>query len=221
MRYKNYNQFLNEGSYDKLAGEIVDAIWPIIKLTSPKGEHEMLQFDLGEFNDKVFIDDAQLFIKREAVSNSRGVIVDAGAYPSVNGIEFIVTLDPAKEPQSYQKLNAVLQDAARHEIEHLTQGGENRRPSKVKITGSIIRNKISGDKGNLYKYFLLKDEVPAMANGMYRQAKTEKRPLNDVFNEYLDYFIDQKLMTKTERNKVLKTWITFAKKNLPKAQYTI
>ena len=221
MRYKNYNQFLNEGSYDKLAGEIVDAIWPIIKLTSPKGEHEILQFDLGEFAGKVFIDDAQLYIKRESVSNSRGVIVDAGAYPSVNGIEFIVILDPAKEPQSYKKLNAVLQDAARHEIEHLTQGGENRRINKVKLSGSIVRNKIGADKGNLYKYFLLRDEVPAMANGMYRQAKTEKRPLDDVFNEYLDYFIDQKLMTKTERDKVLKTWIAFAKKNLPKAQYTI
>ena len=35
----------------------------------------------------------------------------------------------------------------------------------------------------------------------------------------LDYFVDEDVITSSERDKILKVWIGFAKKNLPAAQY--
>jgi hypothetical protein len=215
---KTLYQFLNEGRYDKISGTIVDAIWKCIKATSVLGEHKKKTFELGEFSGPVYIDEVNFYITREPIAT--GVAIDAGAYPSENSLEIILTIDPNKEPQIYNKVNSLLQDAVRHEIEHLTQGGENRIPDRPKITPAKVRDKISFKNGNAYKYFVLKDEIPAMVNGMYRSAKTEKKPLDIVFNEYLDYYIGENIISQKQADSIIKTWIEYAKKNLPVAQYS-
>ena len=219
-RFNTYTEFINEGRYDRLTSKGVRACWPLIKASKVAGDAEYT-FDLGEIEDKGIYFDLILEIKRENISFPQGFVLDAGAYTTKgnNTIEIIINIDPSKEPQVYSILNAKLQDGFRHEIEHLTQSGVNKVPGKPTATRAKTRNKINIDNNNVYKYFLLRDEIPAMAQGMYKQAKSQKRPLDDIFNEYLDYFVDEDVITSSERDKILKVWIGFAKKNLPAAQY--
>jgi len=218
---KSFQEFINEGRYDELTTKSVRACWPIIKLSSTAGISERT-FDLGEISAGGVYFDLVLEIKRETLSFPQGFVLDAGAYTQKgdNLIEILINIDPSKEPQVYSILNAKLKDAFRHEIEHLSQAGKNKVPGKPTATRAKTRNKINVDNKNIYKYFLLRDEIPAMVHGMYKQAKTQKRPLDDIFNEYLDYFLDDKLISSSERDKILKVWIDFAKKNLPAAQYS-
>ena len=52
-----------------------------------------------------------------------------------------------------------------------------------------------------------------------KKAKHEKKYLDDVFNEYLDY-VEKKgdLKNKNERKIVFDKWIEFTKRNLPNAK---
>lgn len=216
---KALNEFLNEGRYDKISGHIVDLIWEAIKVTRPKGEHETEEFFWYiDTPAPLYIDEVQFYITREPVAT--GVAIDAGAYVSENTIEVLLTIDPSQEPKIYNFVNSLLQDAIRHEIEHLTQGGENRIEDRPRLTPKTTRDKISIKKGNAHKYFTLRDEIPAMVNGMYRSAKTEKQPLDFIFNRYLEYYISEKILTQKQADKILKTWIDYAKKKLPAAQYS-
>lgn len=220
-RFNTYTDFINEGRYDKLTGKTVKFMWPIIKSSKIAGESEY-SFDLGEISEGGIYFDLILEITRMPIPIPQGFIIDAGAYTQKgnNALEIIIKIDPTKEPQVYTKLNAKLQDAVRHEIEHLTQAGKNKVPGKPTATRAKTRNKINIDNNNIYKYFLLRDEIPAMVFGMYRQAKTEKRNLDDVFNEYLQYFVDEKIISGGESEKIISTWIKFAKSRLQHAQYT-
>jgi hypothetical protein len=196
----------------------------LVKLTRILGQqsnHDEKIIELeSDYSFAIIIDTVVVKITRESIPVSRGFVVDAGAYVTDNEIEVVINIDPTKEPQVYSKLNAVVQDAVRHEIEHLTQGGDNRMEGKPKLVGSSVRDKISVKNGNSYKYFLLRDEIPAMVHGMYRQAKKEKRPLDDIYNEYLDYFVEENVISKAEASKILKTWLALAKKELPAAIYS-
>lgn len=213
------NEYLNEGKYDKITGQIVDLIWTAIKITRPKGEHEaeMYSWEI-DTSSPLYIDEIKFYISREPVAT--GVSIDAGAYPEENAIEVLLTIDPSAEPNIYNKVNSLLQDAVRHELEHLTQGGENRIIDRPKLTPEKTRNKIDAKFGNAHKYFTLKDEIPTMVNGMYRSAKTQKKPIDVVFNEYLNYYIGEKIITQKQADSILKVWIDYAKKNLPAAQYS-
>jgi len=145
--------------------------------------------------------------------------VDAGQ--SGDEIDVLIHLNPDYEPQSYVKLNSKLQDAVRHELEHLFQGPDNMsfKEKKAQPTNFSYRQKIQ-KPGTTHRYFTLKDEIPAMVNGMYRQAKTEKRPLDDIFKEYIGYYLQSGEITQKQYDKILSIWIDYAKKNLPKAQFS-
>jgi hypothetical protein len=218
---KSFQEFLFEGRYDKLTSKTVKSLWPVIKVTRVAGESEYV-LNLDEISEGGIFFDLILEITRMPIPIPQGFVIDAGAYTQKgnNALEIIIKIDPTKEPQVYTKLNAKLQDAVRHEIEHLTQSGKNKVPGKPTATRAKTRDKINIDNNNIYKYFLLRDEIPAMVHGMYRQAKTEKRKLDEIFNEYLQYFIDEKIISNGEMEIVLDAWIRFAKKKLPAAQYS-
>lgn len=139
---------------------------------------------------------------------------------STNDIEILVTINPSAEPECYTKLNASLQDTVRHEIEHLTQGGENYRENKAKPSSDRVRNKVNTIPSETWKYFTLKDEIPAMVHGLYRMAKTEKEFLDTVMIRYLNYFKSEGILDDEKIGKIMTKWKKFAKENLPEAKFS-
>lgn len=216
-----HDQFLYEGRYDKVSGEVVDLIWRFI-VDSLKDYKETGE-EVSSYQHTITIEGAKVllnvFIKRE-----KGIEYDLAvdANYSDNEIDVMLHLNPDTEKLAYEKLNAKLQDAVRHEIEHSLQDptSVSFKEKKPLPTSAAYRAQVQNNPGNVHRYFTLKDEVPAMVFGMYRQAKTEKRPLDDIFKEYLGYYLGAGEITQEQHDKILTIWLNYAKKHLPKAKYS-
>src|SRR6056300_975130 len=76
----------------------------------------------------------------------------------------------------WQTVSMDLKDVVRHELEHLTQDGENIRSGKYIPDDQDLRKMI--DAGLLDKdtYFSLPKEVDAMIQGLYYKAKKSRKP---------------------------------------------
>jgi len=204
------------GKYDKLTGEVVDDILNIVKkVKNSKEQEEYLFYDkpldfflsvkiqMGEIKNSSFKYDAGQFYDEEA--DMSYIVVD-------------LVIDSAKKFKFYNKLNAVLQDLVRHEIEHLTQYGVNQKLGKP-LGNRKLRERYSKRGREEYKYYIMDDEIPAMVNGLYRKAKHLKVPLIDLFNDNLDELEKLRIIRKKiNRNEILDKWIEYTKKYLPKAQ---
>ncbi len=208
---------LTEGKYDKITGIIVDKIWQYIKksksLKSPTNVYKTT-INIGKYTFYL-----TTFIKRNPKYQFQ-LAVDANQ--KENEIQVLINLNPDYEPDSYVKLNAKLQDTIRHEIEHTLQDPKstNFTPGKPKLTSPSYRGEIQHDPKKVHRYFTLKDEIPAMVNGLYRQAKTEKKPLDEVFKEYLQFFLESGDINQQQFDKIIKVWSEYAKANLPSAQFS-
>ena len=121
---------------------------------------------------------------------------------------FIATLfkvNPEVLPNAWSKISADVSDVIRHEIEHLTQAGDNVRSSKYKDDDIQIRDMINKLKILPYKnYYLLDKEVDAMLQGLYLKAKKTKKPFADVVNNYLD--IAPGLEKQEDKEIILNLW---------------
>ena len=69
---------------------------------------------------------------------------------------------------------------------------------------------LKGDK----EYLMTPHEVPALVQGMYKQAKTERKPLSKIMNNYLDTYN----LKPNDKKDVLVVWNDFIRKNLPRAK---
>jgi len=207
---------LTEGKYDRPTGLIVDKIWEYIKKSKENKKGTSAYKTKIDING-VYVE-LTTIIKRNKNLDFQ-LAVDANQ--SSNEIQVLIMLNPDYEPEQYNKLNAKLQDTVRHELEHTLQDPTsiNYKSGKPKMTSLDYRGKIQQDPALVHRYFTLKDEIPAMVNGMYRQAKTEKQPLDVIFKEYLEYFIKSEDITQAQADKIIGVWIEYAKENLPKAQY--
>lgn len=229
-----YEQFITEGRYDQLTGLITKEIFKTIKIAHSLHNLGVLK-DLGELDANGFNDiqlevnggtqiDTDVFLKIKFTEGlSDKFAIDGTAWNTmddISAIEIELNLDPNHIPKIYSKLNGFIQDAVRHEIEHLTQAGHNKKPFRPVPTRAKTRNKISFDFGNAYKYFILRDEIPAMVHGMYRKTKVEKVPLDETFDIYLNYMIKEKFISIKERDLILKKWFAYSLKKLPAAQYS-
>ena len=163
-----------------------------------------------------------LALQRTNKVSKIGFAVDAnsGDFKDDPNILLSIALDPEKEPQIYSTVLGYIKDAIRHELEHMTQEGINRVKGREKSELIKVRKKINKSKTEKYKYFLLRDEVPAMVKGMYTRAKYEKRPIDLVFSDYLDYFVDEKMITEKQKQIIIKVWIDYTKKQYPLAKFS-
>jgi hypothetical protein len=159
-------------------------------------------------------------IQRTNKVSKIGFVIDAnsGDFNDDPNILLSVTLDPNQEPKVYSTLLGYIKDVLRHELEHMTQVGINQIEGREKPELEKIRAKINKSKTDKYKYFLLRDEIPAMVKGMETRAKYEKKPIDLIFSEYLDYFIEQNMITEEQKSIVMKVWIDYVKKHLPLAK---
>ena len=146
---------------------------------------------------KFFIDGSA-----EADSDFPSLEVNIGIHPDdVNGSVF-------------SKIQPVLRDLVRHEIEHLTHGKDSaaEKSGKRMRGDSAMRRKIRSNPELYYKYFLLPKEVDANIHGLYSKAKTMKQPYQKVVDDYLDSLVDDGVITTEKRKEIYNKW----KNRIPK-----
>lgn len=133
-------------------------------------------------------------------------------------MEIRFELDPTDVPKIYSSIAMDMRDTLRHEIEHLTQAGWNVKSSKYIPSDQALRRKIESGKLPPARYFTLPQEIPAMIQGMYLQAKKSRQPFSKIVNDYLDRFIAIKdengnsYITPEDKEQILATW----RKHVPK-----
>ena len=174
---------------------------------------------VGEFSDNVSGVDVEVELKfavsQDGVKKGSFFIDgSAEADPDFPSIEVNIGIHPEDGDRILSKIQPVLRDLVRHEIEHLTHGRGSAalKPSKVMRGDKAMRAKIRGNEENFYKYFLLPKEVDANIHGLYSKAQTMKKPYQDVVDDYLDSLVDDGIITPKNRQLIYKTW----KNRIPK-----
>jgi hypothetical protein len=127
-----------------------------------------------------------------------------------------IILNPKKEPFLYSKLYSRLIDILTHETNHLNQLGINREPFNTQVSSKSKREKAKKS----YSYFLLNDEIESMVEGMYESSKEQNIPIDQVFNSYLNPFIESNYITQSEYQQVMKAWVTRAAELYPDAVFS-
>ena len=169
---------------------------------------------VGEFNDPVSGVNVEVQLKLAVTEDGvkpGSFFIDGSAeadsdFPS---IEVNIGIHPQDERGSiFSKIQPVLRDLVRHEIEHLThgRGSDALKSSKVLRGDKAMRARIRGNEENYYKYFLLPKEVDANIHGLYSKAKTMKKPYQDVVDDYLDSLVDDGIVSTKNRDLIYKTW---------------
>jgi hypothetical protein len=126
-------------------------------------------------------------------------------YPS---IEVQIGVHPQDGEKIFTKIQPILRDLVRHEIEHLTHGRKSAaaKDSKVMRGDIAMRARIRSNPETYYKYFLLPKEVDANIHGLYSKAKTLKQPYQKVVDDYLDSLVNDGIITLDNRKLIYKTW---------------
>ena len=96
-----------------------------------------------------------------------------------------------------------------HELEHVSQY---RNYNKEVKPGGVNQDDLP-----LYDYLTLDYEIPAFVQGLYKKAKTKKITFTAAVDEFLDERVEE--LMPEEAAKVKQIYITYAKKNLPAAQF--
>jgi len=122
--------------------------------------------------------------------------------------------DDVKSGRIFSKIQPVLRDLVRHEIEHLTHGKDSaaEKPGKRMQGDKAMRRKIRQNPEIYYKYYLLPKEVDANIHGLYSRAKTLKQPYQKVVDDYLDSLVDDDVIDIKKRKLIYNTW----KNRIPK-----
>jgi len=123
-------------------------------------------------------------------------------------LEVQIAIHPSDGNKIFSKIQPVLRDLVRHEIEHLTHGNKSAslKPSKAMRGDLAMRARIEANPKLYYKYFILPKEVDANIHGLYSKAKTMKKPYQVVIDDYLDTLTDDGIITTKTRALIYKTW---------------
>ena len=199
---------MSEGKYDKLSNQLSRIAFEFFKDVHDRGDKEgEFEFRVGNPEyDNVDIESTQFeFDFMGIVKYTDDTYkVDGGAnagfdddgeeiQPMIN-VKFMIPRNP-----DWQEVSMDLKDVVRHELEHLTQDGENLRQGKYIPDDQDLRALI--DKGLLDKdaYYTLPKEIDAMIQGLYFKAKKSKKPFSDVVDDYL-----KKVVKKLETRKKIR-----------------
>ena len=197
---------LNEGRYDKFTNQISRIVFEMFKNIHDRGDKE------GEFEFRVDHPDEEhdipsedfyfdLMGKVEITDDEYKVDGGANAGFDDEGDEITpmlaVKFKIPKNPD-WQKVSFDIKDVVRHELEHLTQDGENvkgvvidpkdprlNRPGKQMDDDQFIRDMIDADFLPKADYFKLEKEIDAMLQGLYFKAKKSRTPFKTVIDDYL------------------------------------
>lgn len=229
---------LQEGRYDGLVGKINKKIFQAIKnITKNSGTEEnpkpykgrdirqdpitdlddlfeeMRPFSLGSFsNGSIGLDVLFRFIiTNELIPGT--LYVDGSSDDELDEIEINVGIhtSDAYGNKILSKLQPMLRDVVRHEIEHLTHGTTSLMISKRKRSDTAQRVKSYTSPDQYYKYYLLPKEIDANIHGLYAKAKSMKKPYQSVVDSELDALVDDGTISPQNRKKIYNAW----KKRIP------
>lgn len=174
---------------------------------------------VGEYSDGVSGTDVEVQLKfavtedgvREGQFYIDGSSEEDEDYPM---IEVQIAIHPNDGEKIFSKIQPVLRDLVRHEVEHQTHSRKsaNKKDSKVMWGDKAMRVKIRQNPDIYYKYFLLPKEVDANIHGLYSKAKTTKKPYQIVVDDYLDSLVDDGIILPKHRMMIYKKW----KERIPK-----
>jgi nicotinamide mononucleotide adenylyltransferase len=203
---------LNEGRYDKSTNEFSNIVFDMFKSIHDRGDKKgEFEFSVGPNDEDIYSDQFEFDLAGVVEITDDEYSVDGGANAGFanDGSEITPLLSVKfKIPKNpdWQKVSFDIKDVVRHELEHLTQDGENLKPSKYIEDDKLIRDLIDADLLSKSQYFKLEKEVDAMLQGLYFKAKKSKRPFGDVIDDYLNIFLDQETISPQEKEDILNTW---------------
>ena len=234
---KTFGDFLFEGKYDSLTGKISAAVMQKIKETNNGEEYfngvKVIygpEDDVPSFNDLIedeayleldlFVDPVSnidvkvcISIIRDEAPEYQGEFVLDGETDDENSVIYLyLYLTPGVEPRVYPAIAVDLRNLIRHEIEHLTQRGWGEKEGKKMRRNEEVRKRITSNPELYYRYYTLKDEIPANLQGLYSEAKTKKLPFKEVVHSYLDKKIEQGVIPPTEKTRIYRLWRAAAQK---------
>jgi hypothetical protein len=120
-------------------------------------------------------------------------------------------IEKAWLPEYFTELYFHLVDVVRHEIEHITQGGEsigNYIPGKPSMDDSIERELIHQGLLPQSTYLILPKEIDANLEGLRLESQVRGEIMINTLNRYLD----TQGLSQPERTQVVRLWRKRAKK---------
>jgi len=200
---------LIEGRYDKLTGLITKRIMSYIKKTAKETSADKRSYRgykiwwderptasrdtgyrVGLFNDPVSGLEVGVQVQLARIENYGKYMTDGYALRDEEDLQIVVFLDPAQEPKIYSSLLPEIKNTVRHELEHMTQkGGQVKKGKKRKFMWGA-RASYQIDPSKTWKYYMLADEVDANLQGLYKQAKTEKKPFQYIVDRWLSELME-------------------------------
>jgi hypothetical protein len=223
------NQFarelMTEGAYDALTTKLTKLTinkWVADFKKDPKRKQSFIDLDIedvdGKGRDIEFNYVGQLkFDKKSDGYEVNGTSNSGEEKDKIPFIATLFTVNPKVLPQAWSQISADVSDVIRHELEHLTQSGENVRGAEYDEEGNMVKKGkymeddiLIRDMINKLKllpksdYYKLEKEVDAMLQGLYLKAKKLKKPFADVINNYLD--IAPGIETKEDKEAILNLW---------------
>ena len=198
---------MNEGSYDKLSNQVSSAIFASFKEALVKGEDGEFMLTVGPQEDADIKSNMTFDIQAVVKITDDVYSVDGGANAGYDddGDEidpFINIVFQIPKNVNLKELSFDLKDVVRHEIEHLTQDGENLKQGKYIPDDKELRDLIDAGLLDKDEYYKLPKEVDAMIQGMYFKAKKSKTPFVDVVDDYFE----RAKVTPEERPKIKALW---------------
>ncbi len=216
-------EILSEGRYDKFTNQLSSIAFETIKdgfesgrkildiilTVGPEDEEPDIESNDFEFDFRIVADYTEDVYKVDGGANAG---FDKKGDPITPLL--VVNFGIPKKPK-WSTVSMDLKDVVRHELEHLTQDGDNvkgvvndpkkpelNRPGKQMADDEKIRDMIDADLLPKADYFKLEKEVDAMMQGLYFKAKKSKRPFKDVIDDYLD----TQPISKEEKEIILNLW---------------
>ena len=123
---------------------------------------------------------------------------------NIPDVEIVVVLDPARiTPDGYTQMYYKLINTISHELNHLNQKGWNRDYDNINPSEKSHRQA----NGKKHSYFLLPEEIESMVKGMYEQSNDQQVPIDQLFDNHLQPFVESGFMTQPEMIEIIRKWI--------------
>ncbi|MDB4276952.1 hypothetical protein N9864_00355 [bacterium] len=202
---------LNEGRYDKITNQVSREVFTKFKEIYDSGAKKgNFTFSVGPDDEEIFSNDLEFNLEGYIEISDEMYQPDGGANAGYDDdgeeitpliqVSFKIPQDPKEF--KWSEVSFDIKDIVRHEIEHLTQDGENIKSGKYLEDDQLIRKLIDAKMLPKSQYFKLEKEVDAMLQGLYFRAKKSRTPFKEVI---LDYF-DKVGLTKEEQKQILNVW---------------
>ncbi len=217
---------LNEGRYDTLSNKLSSIAFEAFKDVHDRGDtsgsfsfrvdHPDEEHDIPAkefyFDFEGYVEITDDLYQPDGGANA-GFDKEGESITPMLSLKFRIPKNPTTNP-SWETISFDIKDVVRHEIEHLTQDGDNlkggtisddpklERPSKYMEDDQLLRDLIDADLLPKSQYYKLEKEVDAMLQGLYFKAKKSKQPFKEVIDDYLD----KVNLTDKEKKKVLGIW---------------